>query len=92
MIPPTVAEVRRLIRAMMGPEEHKEFRLGCHSFGEPTKLWPNAATKLPIGKSTMPPTIASLSKMLVEEVAPTRLIPAKAPRQRYLLMPKKLVF
>jgi hypothetical protein len=40
----------------------------------------------------MPPTIASLSKMLVEEVVPTRPIPAEAPRQRYPLMPKKLVF
>ncbi len=41
----------------------------------------------------MPPTIASLSKMLVEEVVvPSRPIPAKAPRQRYPLMPKKLVF
>ncbi len=27
MIPPTVPEVRRLIRAMMGPEEKREFRL-----------------------------------------------------------------
>jgi putative transposase of IS4/5 family DUF4096 len=32
LIPPTVAEVRRLIRAMMGPEEHKEFRLGWSLF------------------------------------------------------------
>ena len=32
MIPPTVAEVRRLIRAMMGPEEHRGFRLGWSLF------------------------------------------------------------
>ncbi len=32
MIPPTVPEVRRLIRAMMGPEEQKEFRLGWSLF------------------------------------------------------------
>ena len=32
MIPPTVPEVRRLIRAMMGPEEQREFRLGWSVF------------------------------------------------------------
>jgi hypothetical protein len=32
LIPPTVPEVRRLIRAMMGPEEHREFRLGWSLF------------------------------------------------------------
>ena len=32
MIPPTVAEVRRLISAMRGPEEHREFRLGWSLF------------------------------------------------------------
>ena len=32
MIPPTVAEVRRLIRAMRGPEEQREFRLGWSLF------------------------------------------------------------
>ena len=32
MIPPTVAEVRRLIRAMMGPEEERRFRLGWSLF------------------------------------------------------------
>ncbi len=32
MIPPTVAEVRRLISAMMGPEEKREFRLGWSLF------------------------------------------------------------
>jgi hypothetical protein len=32
LIPPTVAEVRRLIRAMMGPEEQREFRLGWSLF------------------------------------------------------------
>jgi len=28
----TIAEVRRLMRAMMGPEEHREFRLGWSLF------------------------------------------------------------
>ena len=32
MIPPTIPEVGRLIRAMMGSEEHKEFRLGWSLF------------------------------------------------------------
>jgi Putative transposase of IS4/5 family (DUF4096) len=32
LIPPTVPEVRRLIRAMMGPEEQREFRLGWSLF------------------------------------------------------------
>lgn len=32
MIPPTVAEVRRVISAMRGPEEHREFRLGWSLF------------------------------------------------------------
>jgi hypothetical protein len=32
LIPPTVPEVRRLIRAMMGPEEKREFRLGWSLF------------------------------------------------------------
>ena len=32
MIPPTIPEVRRLIRAMMGPEEQREFRLGWSLF------------------------------------------------------------
>lgn len=32
MIPPTVAEVRRLISAMRGPEEQREFRLGWSLF------------------------------------------------------------
>jgi hypothetical protein len=32
LIPPTVPEVRRLIRAMMGPEEQREFRLGWSVF------------------------------------------------------------
>jgi Putative transposase of IS4/5 family (DUF4096) len=32
LIPPTVPEVRRLIRAMMGPEEQREFRLGWSIF------------------------------------------------------------
>lgn len=32
MIPPTIAEVRRLIRAMMSPEEKREFRLGWSLF------------------------------------------------------------
>jgi hypothetical protein len=32
LIPPTIAEVRRLIRAMMGPEEKRKFRLGWSLF------------------------------------------------------------
>jgi len=32
LIPPTVPEVRRVISAMMGPEEQKEFRLGWSLF------------------------------------------------------------
>ena len=32
LIPPTVPEVRRLIRAMMGPEDEREFRLGWSLF------------------------------------------------------------
>ena len=32
MIPPTVPEVRRVIRAMVGPEEQREFRLGWSLF------------------------------------------------------------
>ena len=32
MIPPTVPEVRRVIRAMSGPEEQREFRLGWSIF------------------------------------------------------------
>ena len=32
MIPPTVAEVRRVISAMRGPEEQREFRLGWSLF------------------------------------------------------------
>jgi hypothetical protein len=32
LIPPTMPEVRRLIRAMMGPEEQREFRLGWSIF------------------------------------------------------------
>jgi hypothetical protein len=32
LIPPTVVEVRRLIRAMRGPEEQREFRLGWSLF------------------------------------------------------------
>ena len=32
MIPPTVPEVRRVISAMMGPEEQREFRLGWSMF------------------------------------------------------------
>jgi hypothetical protein len=32
LIPPTVAEVRRLISAMRGPEEQREFRLGWSLF------------------------------------------------------------
>jgi hypothetical protein len=32
LIPPTVPEVKRLIRAMMGPEEQREFRLGWSLF------------------------------------------------------------
>ncbi len=32
MIPPSVAEVRRLIRAMLSPEEQREFRLGWSLF------------------------------------------------------------
>jgi hypothetical protein len=32
LIPPTIAEVRRLIRAMAGPEQNREFRLGWSLF------------------------------------------------------------
>jgi hypothetical protein len=32
LIPPTIAEVRRLIRAMIGPEEKRKFRLGWSLF------------------------------------------------------------
>jgi hypothetical protein len=32
LIPPTVAEVRRLIRAMTGPEQQRKFRLGWSLF------------------------------------------------------------
>jgi hypothetical protein len=32
LIPPTIPEVRRMIRAMMGPEEQREFRLGWSLF------------------------------------------------------------
>jgi len=32
LIPPTVPEVRRVISAMMGPEEQREFRLGWSLF------------------------------------------------------------
>jgi hypothetical protein len=32
LIPPSVPEVRRVIRAMVGPEEQREFRLGWSLF------------------------------------------------------------
>jgi hypothetical protein len=73
LIPPTVPEVRRIIRAMSGPEAQREFRLGwslfrrahqavakrCH---EATHREKHAPT------SIMPP---SMSLVVVEEVSPT---------------------
>jgi hypothetical protein len=63
LIPPTVPEVRRLIRAMMGPEEKREFLLwDGHSFVGPTRPWQSAVTRQLIEQNT-PPTM-----MVVEDV------------------------
>ena len=77
---------------MMGPEEQRVSGWGGRCFVEPTRPWPNVATKRATGTTTPPSITPLLSRMLLEEVAPIQPIPAKLAHRQQPLLPRKLVF
>ena len=81
-IPPTVAEVRLLIRAMTAPKRVEEFRLGWSLFRRAHQArWQGALTRQLTEQKT-PPTM-----MLLVGVSPSWLSPAKLAHRQYPFRP-----
>jgi hypothetical protein len=85
-----------VIRAMVGPEEQREFLLwDGRCFAGLTRPWPSALTR-PLTEQNTPPTITPMSTtMVVEEVSPIQpslANLAKLPRQRPSLTRRRPAF